>query len=77
MYKGKGRKTKISFIHQDILLRARFFSENFKCCIVTLSASQKLSCFTAFLYTAAPLATGCQDAWFQTQWQSLRGRTGL
>lgn len=37
MHKEKGKKIK-NRLHQDIVLRANFFSENFKYCFVTLCA---------------------------------------
>lgn len=53
----------MGFMYQDILLRARFFSEGFKCLIVALFGSPKLICFKPFLFMAVRLVTGGQDIW--------------
>ena len=76
MHKEKGKKIK-NRLHQDIVLRANFFSENFKYCFVTLCAYWNQAASKQLLHMGAPLAPECQEARLQAHRQRMRSRTGL
>ena len=74
--KRRVKRSKIGFTRTSCL-GLGFSSENFKCCFVILSAYWNQAASKQLLHMGAPLATECQEAWVQTQWQRMRSRTGL